>query len=249
MRFWSSNHRATQPRRRRAISDKSIAVLPFADMSEKKDQEYFADGIAEEVLDRLAKVPGLKVVGRASSFQFKGKSADPASIGAALGVAYLLEGSVRKEAGRVRVTAQLVEARTGAQRWSDHFDSDVVDVLKVQDTIAAELARALQIAVEVDTAPRASIKSPEVLDAYLRGLQILDAATREGTEAAVADFQQALALDPTFAPAAIGLAKAYYEYRERGLVAHADRLRASARGSNTRAAIGPKESGTSRFDG
>jgi TolB-like protein len=189
------------------VGDKSIAVLPFTDMSEKKDQEYFADGIAEEVLDRLAKVPGLKVVGRASSFQFKGKSADPASIGAALGVAYLLEGSVRKEAGRVRVAAQLVETRTGAQRWSDHFDSDLVDVLKVQDTIAAELARALQLAVEADTVPRASVKSPEVLDAYLRGLHT--PATRAGTEAAVADFRKALALDPTFAPAAIGLANTY----------------------------------------
>src|ERR1017187_7042459 len=90
-----------------AAPDKSVAVLPFTDMSEKKDQEYFADGIAQEVLDRLTKVPGLKVVGRASSFQFKGKSADPASVGAALGVAYLLEGSVRRDAGRARVGAQL----------------------------------------------------------------------------------------------------------------------------------------------
>jgi adenylate cyclase len=207
--FWSLNHKATQPAAPVAITDKSIAVLPFADMSEKKDQEYFADGIAEEVLDRLAKVPGLKVVGRASSFQFKGKSTDPASIGAALGVAYLLEGSIRKEAGRVRVAAQLVETRTGAQRWSDHFDSDVVDVLKVQDTIAAELARALQIAVEVDTTPRSYIKSPEALDAYLRGLQALDRGSQEGLESAVANFKQALSLDPRFAPAAIGLARAY----------------------------------------
>jgi adenylate cyclase len=191
------------------ISDKSIAVLPFTDMSEKKDQEYFADGIAEEVLDRLAKVPGLKVVGRASSFQFKGKSADPASVGAALGVAYLLEGSVRKEAGRVRVAAQLVDTRTGSQHWSDRFDSDLIDVLSVQDTIAAELARALQIAVEVDTTPRASVKSPEALEAYLRGRQSFARSTREGCEAAVAGFQQTLSLDPTFAPAAIGLARAY----------------------------------------
>jgi TolB-like protein/thioredoxin-like negative regulator of GroEL len=192
-----------------SVSDKSIAVLPFEDISEKKDQEYFADGIAQEVLDRLTKVPGLKVVGRTSSFQFKDKSTDPAGVGAALGVAYLLEGSVRKEAGRVRVAAQLVEARTGAQRWSDRFDSDVVDVLQVQDTIAVELARALQITVEVDTTPRTSIKSPEALDAYLRGLQSVDRDTQEGCEAAVAQFQQALALDPTFAPAAIGLARAY----------------------------------------
>jgi TolB-like protein len=123
-------------------------------MSEKRDQAYFADGIAEEVLDRLAKVPGLRVVGRASSFQFRGKNTDPASIGTALGVAYLLEGSLRREEGRVRVAAQLVEARTGAERWSDHFDSDLKDVLGVQDTLAAKLARALQITVEADTARR-----------------------------------------------------------------------------------------------
>ncbi len=207
--FWPAHHGGTQEQGSAAISDKSIAVLPFVDLSEKKDQEYFADGIAEEVLDRLTKVPGLKVVGRASSFQFKGKSTEPASIGAALGVAYLLEGSVRKEAGRVRVAAQLVETRTGAQRWSDHFDSDVVDVLNVQDTMAAEIARALQIAVAADTVPRASVKSPEALEAYLRGLHSNDGATREGSEAAVADFHKALTLDPTFAPAAIELANAY----------------------------------------
>ena len=210
VRFSSSKHGDAQAPAAAAISEKSIAVLPFADMSEKKDQEYFADGIAEEVLDRLAKVQGLKVVGHASSFQFRGKNADSASIGSTLGVAYLLEGSVRKEAGRVRVTAQLVEARTGSQRWSDRFDSDVIDALHVQDTIAAELARALQIAVEVDSIPRSSsAKSPQALDAYLRGLQSLDQSTREGCEAAVANFRQALALDPTFAPAAIGLAKAF----------------------------------------
>jgi adenylate cyclase len=191
-----------------AVSIKSIAVLPFADMSEKHDQEYFADGIAEEVLDRLAKVPGLKVVGRASSFQFKGKGADPASLGATLGVAYILEGSVRKDAGRVRVTAQLVEARTGSQTWSDRFDSELIDVLTVQDRIAIEIARALQIAVQVDTAARSSVKSPQVLEAYLRGLESENRQSRESLEAAVANFQQALTLDPGFAPAAIGLARA-----------------------------------------
>jgi TolB-like protein/tetratricopeptide (TPR) repeat protein len=213
--FWSSNHStaqapavATGPASG-AISDKSIAVLPFEDMSEKKDQEYFADGIAEEVLDRIAKVPGLIVVGRASSFQFKGKSMDLPSVGRVLGVTYLLEGSVRKEAERVRVTAQLVEARTGEQRWSDRFDSDLADVLGVQDTIAAEIARALQVAVEVNTAPRSTIKSPEALDAYLRGVHSLDRETQESSEAAIAQFQQALTLDPTFAPAAASLAKTY----------------------------------------
>jgi TolB-like protein len=205
---YSGSHRPTAPTQdESAIADKSIAVLPFTDMSEKKDQEYFADGIAEEVLDRLAKVPGLKVVGRASSFQFNGKSADLASLGTALGVAYLLEGSVRKDAGRVRVTAQLVEARSGSQRWSDRFDSDLVDVLNVQDSIAIEIARALQIAVEADTVPRSSVKSPQVLETYLRGLESENRQSRESSEAAVADYQQALTLDPTFAPAAIGIAR------------------------------------------
>jgi TolB-like protein len=211
-KFWLSKHVTAEKSTTVAtniVGDKSIAVLPFTDMSEKKDQEYFADGMAEEIIDRLAKVPGLKVVGRASSFQFKANGTDPASVGAALGVAYVLEGSVRKEAGRVRVASQLIEARSGAQRWSDRFDSDVVDVLQVQDTIAVELARALQIAVEVDTTPRASLKSPEALDAYLRGLQSLDRGSQEGFEAAVANFQQALSLDSTFAPAAISLAQAY----------------------------------------
>jgi len=192
-----------------AISEKSIAVLPFVDMSEKKDQEYFARGIAEEILNRLAKVPGLKVVGRTSSFQFNAKSTDLTGVGAALGASYLLEGSVHRDGNRVRVTAQLVEARTGSQRWSDRFDSDVIDVLGVQDSIAAAIARALQIVVEGGTEHRSSIKSPEALDAYLRGLQSVDRNTQEGLEIAVAYFQQALSLDPTFAPAAIGLARAY----------------------------------------
>src|SRR6202162_3377796 len=209
VRFWPSKQGGASAPVVAAISDKSIAVLPFTDKSEKHDQEYFADGIAEEVLDRLAQVPGLKVVGRTSSFQFKGKNTDPASIGAALGVAYLVEGSVRRDAGRVRVAAQLVDACTGSQRWSDRFDSDLIDIIHVQDTIAAELARALQIAVEVDTAPRSSVKSPEALDAYLRGLQTLDRSTREACEAALANFQRALTLDPTLAPAAIGLARTY----------------------------------------
>jgi serine/threonine-protein kinase len=120
-----------------------------------------------------------------------------------------LEGSVHREAGRVRVAAQLIEARTGSERWSDRFDSAVLDVLQVQDAIAAELARALQITVEADTTPRISVKSAQALDAYLRGLQSLDGNTQESSEAAVAQFQQALSLDPTFAPAATGLAKTH----------------------------------------
>lgn len=199
-----------------AAPSKSIAVLPFSDLSEKHDQQYFAEGIAEEVLDRLAKVPGLRVVGHSSSFQFKLADTEPAKIGASLGVSYLLEGSVQREAARVRVSAQLLEARSGARRWSDTFDSDEADVLHVQDTIAASIARALQIAVEVETGTRSAVKSPQALDAYLRGLHARDHLNQDGSETAVVDFQQALSLDASFAPAAIALARTYAFIGEEG---------------------------------
>jgi transcriptional activator of cad operon len=102
----------------KAVSDKSIAVLPFIDLSEMKDQEYFADGMAEEILDLLANIPGLTVIGRTSSFQFKGKSEDLRAIGTKLGAAYVVEGSVRRSGDRVRITAQLIDTKTGTRRWS-----------------------------------------------------------------------------------------------------------------------------------
>src|SRR5580658_180223 len=111
----------------------SIAVLPFTDMSERKDQEYFGDGMAEEILDLLIKIPGLAVIGRTSSFQFKGKSEDLRVIGTKLNAAYVLEGSVRKSGDRVRVTAQLVDTRDGVHVWSEKYDRSVGDVLKLQD--------------------------------------------------------------------------------------------------------------------
>jgi TolB-like protein len=104
------------------LAEKSIAVLPFVDMSEKKDQEYFGDGMAEEILNLLVKIPGLKVIGRTSSFQFKGKTNDLRKTGAALGAAYIVEGSVRRFGDQVRVTAQLIDTRDGAHRWSDTYD-------------------------------------------------------------------------------------------------------------------------------
>lgn len=191
------------------IIDKSIAVLPFTDLSDKKDQGYFADGIAQEILDRLERVPSFRIVGRASSFRFKGQTDNPAAIGTALNVAYLLVGSVQRDANRVRVTAQLIDTRTGSQRWSDRFESKLIDVLQIQDSIASELARVFQIAVEVGAGASASIKSSEALDAYLRGLQSFDQGTQESCQSAVVDFQQVLTFDPTFAPAAIGQARAY----------------------------------------
>ena len=148
--FWSSSHRALQPATVLPVADKSIAVLPFVDMSEKKDQEYFADGMAEEILDLLAKIPALKVIGRTSSFRFKGKNEDLRKIGTELGVAYVFEGSVRKSNERVRVTAQLISTDTGAHQWSETYEHPIGDVLKMQDEIATGLVRALQVTVGAD---------------------------------------------------------------------------------------------------
>jgi len=123
-----------------ALSEKSIAVLPFVDMSEKRDEEYFADGMSEEILDLLARIPQLTVIGRTSSFQFKGRNEDLRAIGNKLGAAYVVEGSVRKSGSRIRVTSQLVDTRSGAHIWSESYDRDFGDTLMLQDQIAASVA-------------------------------------------------------------------------------------------------------------
>jgi adenylate cyclase len=189
------------------ISEKSIAVLPFADMSAKKDQEYFADGMAEEVLDLLANIPGIAVIGRTSSFQFKDRNDDLRTIGTKLNVAHVLEGSVRTSGDHVRVTAQLIDTRTGAHEWSETFDRDMGDVLKLQDEIAAGLARALEVTVGAgDLQPRGTIKDAEAYQFYLRGRHAADRFDKDGDDEAAADFQKALDLEPTFANAAARLA-------------------------------------------
>ena len=192
-----------------AIIDKSIAVLPFVDMSERKDQEYFADGMAEEVIDLLAKVPGIRVIGRTSSFQFKGKSEDLRKIGDTLGAHYVVEGSVRRAGDRLRVTAQLVGTQDGSRLWSEIYDQPAGDVLQIQDRIAASLARALQVTVGGDElrAP-AMLNSPEAYDLYLRGRHALDRWDRIGFEEAAGYLRQAVELDPNSIRAAEWLALA-----------------------------------------
>ena len=165
------------------IADKSIAVLPFVDMSEKKDQEYFGDGMAEDILDLLAKIPGLNVVGRTSSFQFKGRNEDLRTIGAQLNSAYVLEGSVRNSGGQVRVTAQLIDTRTGTHEWSETYDRPIGDVLKLQDAIAAAVVRELQLNVTSEyLKSRATSKNAEAYDLYLRGRHSVDSFEKEGLD-------------------------------------------------------------------
>ncbi|MBS0367474.1 MAG: tetratricopeptide repeat protein [Proteobacteria bacterium] len=189
-------------------SPHSIAVLPFIDLSEKHDQEYFAEGMAEEILNLLAKTPNLQVIGRTSSFQFKGKPDDLRKIGAILGSAYILEGSVRRSGDHSRVTAQLIDSRDGTHRWSETYDQKITDAIAVQDEIASGVARALQ--VEVLPPVRIRPQSNEAYDHFLRGLHFGDQFDERGFGAARAEFQQALNLDPSFAPAAERLALVLY---------------------------------------
>ena len=209
----------TRDRASAEISDKSIAVLPFTDMSEKKDQEYFADGMAEEVLDLLAKIPSLKVIGRSSSFQFKGKNEDLRSIGQTLGATFVIEGSVRKSADRLRVTAQLIGAADGSRLWSQTYDEKSGDVLGIQDRIAAGIVRALQVAVGADgLQARPPLKNADAYDLYLRGRHEMDRFDKSGFETATGYFQQALEIDPSLVRAAEWLGAAQEFMAEWGFV-------------------------------
>ncbi len=194
-------------------NERSIAVLPFVDMSEQKDQEYFADGMAEEIIDLLSKISALRVVGRTSSFAFKGKADDLRSIGAQLGAKFVVEGSVRRTADRMRITAQLISTETGSHVWSGTYDLDLGDSLKIQDEIAAQLVRNLQVEVgAADQSPRPVIHNVQAYESYLRARHARDRVDKQGVQQAVAYYEEAFRLDPSFMPAAEGLAVAYYNF-------------------------------------
>ncbi len=191
------------------VGPPSIAVLPFADMSPAKDQEYFADGLAEELLNKLAKIPELKVVARTSSFQFKGKSEDLRVIGEKLNVTTVLEGSVRKEGNRVRVTAQLINASNGFHLWSETYDREMTDIFAVQDEIARSVAGALKVTLLGQQAVPASKPAPnvEAYNAYLQGMYFYERRTEADLGKAAGYYEQALSLDRNYAPAWAGLAE------------------------------------------
>ena len=189
------------------VSAHSIAVLPFADMSEKHDQEYFSDGLAEELLDMLAKTPGLHVIARTSSFYFKGKQATVPEIGRALGVANLLEGSVRKSANHLRVTTQLVRADNGEHLWSETYDRDQADVFKIQDDIARAVVDKLRLTLlGNDVQHLATVTNPQVHNLYLQGRYLQLSDTEDGLAKARDSYEKALQIDPGYAPAWAALA-------------------------------------------
>jgi len=180
-----------------SASDKSIAVLPFVDMSAGKDQEYFSDGLSEELLNLLAKIPELKVIGRTSSFSFKGKNEDLRSIAQKLGVAHILEGSVRKDGKMIRVTAQLIKATDGTHLWSDTYDRDLDSLFKLQDEIAGAVVK--QLKLKLLTLPSSATKSSniEVHNLILQGNYFFDKLDKENVAKAVDFYNKALAIDST----------------------------------------------------
>jgi TolB-like protein/DNA-binding winged helix-turn-helix (wHTH) protein/Tfp pilus assembly protein PilF len=190
------------------VPDKSIAVLPFVDLSEKKDQEYFSDGLSEELIDLLTKVPDLRVPARTSSFYFKGQHATIAQIARALSVAHVLEGSVRRDGNTIRVTAQLVRADNGYHLWSESYDRELKDIFQVQDEIAGAVVTALKLKLAPGQLALNSHRtsSTEAYNQYLLGRQFDDRPDLEGFRHAVGAYRKAIQLDPNYAAAYAGLA-------------------------------------------
>jgi TolB-like protein len=180
---------------------KSVAVMPFADLSETHDQQYFADGLTEELIDRLAGVSGLRVPARASSFYFKGRQATLPEVAAALHVTHLLEGSVRKAGSAVRISADLVRVADDARVWSESFDRRLDDIFKVQDDIAGAVVRALKGSLLASARARpAPTANTEAYTIFLQGNAILRGGARADYLNAINYYQRAVALDPNFAP-------------------------------------------------
>jgi len=190
--------------------DRSIAVLPFADMSPDKDQEYFSDGLSEELLNLLAKVPELHVAARTSSFSLKGKDLQISEIGDILKVAHVLEGSVRTAGNRIRVTAQLIQADNGYHLWSETYDRTLDDVFSIQDEIASKVVEQLKITL-LGTAPTVAETDPAAYALLLQARQLGRQKTPEALERSNTLYQQALTIAPDFAAAWVGLSKNYNE--------------------------------------
>ncbi len=191
-----------------AALERSIAVLPFVNMSADPGEDYFSDGISEELLNRLAKIPDLKVAARTSAFQFKGKNLDIGDIGRQLKVAHVLEGSVRKSGTTLRITAQLIDSRSGYHMWSETYDRDASDVFKVQDEIAGAIAAALNSKLGGDAAAATPAQkiSPAAYDDYLQGRAFIAKRYLENLDKAVAAFDRAIAKEPGYSAAYSGRA-------------------------------------------
>src|SRR5690606_31940829 len=210
----------TAPPEGQAGDRRTIAVLPFVNMSDDPANEYFSDGIAEEILNLLTKLPQLKVASRTSSFVFKGKEAGIRAVAKELDVGYVLEGSVRRAGDHVRITAQLIEAGSDSHLWSETYDREMKDVFAIQDDIARNITDALKVALtpkERRALQNVSTGDAQAYDFYLRGRKYLHVMTKIGFLNAINMFEHAIAVDPRYALAYAGLGDSYallYRYAE-----------------------------------
>jgi TolB-like protein len=189
-----------------ALPDKpSIAVLPFANMSGDPEQEYFVDGMVEEIITALSRIRWLFVIARNSSFTYKGKAVDVKQVGRELGVRYVLEGSVRKSGNRVRITGQLIDTTTGAHIWADRFDGALDDIFALQDEVASHVVGAIEPKLrqsEIERAARKPIENLDAYDLYLRALARAHQYTAPAIRESISLLQRALAIDPSYTGAA-----------------------------------------------
>ena len=203
------------------VETPSIAVLPFTNMSGDPEQEYFSDGISEDVITDLSKIAGLMVISRNSSFTYKGRSVDVRAVGRDLGVRSVLEGSIRRAANRVKITAQLIDATNGAHLWADRYDRDLTDIFAVQDDVTRQIVEALKVtlsAAEKERHADSGTSNIEAYDYFLRGREILfgKTNTREMFELSTKYLMRALELDPNYSKAHAGLSMAYsLDYQNR----------------------------------
>jgi TolB-like protein/cytochrome c-type biogenesis protein CcmH/NrfG len=221
-----------------SYGDKSIAVLPFVNMSDDASNEFFSDGISEELLNLLARIQDLRVISRSSAFSYKGKDIKLAQVAEELNVAHILEGSVRKAGNKIRITAQLIEARSDTHLWSETYDRTLDDIFAVQDEIAATVVEQLKITL-LGVAPKVRETDPEaytlILQARHLGLQV----SAEGIEQGIALAKQALTIDPDYTDAWVGLAGAYYTQAQFGLRPHEEGFRLAREATERALAIDP----------
>jgi TolB-like protein/Flp pilus assembly protein TadD len=223
-----------------APDDKSIAVLPFVNMSSDKEQEFFSDGISEELLNLLANIHELRVIARTSSFAFKGQNLEITEIAKRLNVAHVLEGSIRKSGNKLRITAQLIRTADQSHLWSETYDRKLDDIFKVQDEIAAAVVAQLRITL-LGTLPSAKPLDPKVYPLVLQARFLAVQRTRESTDQALALYQQAMLLAPREARVLAGLAEVYLLRSTVGSASNADSFRMAREMANQALALDPDE--------
>jgi adenylate cyclase len=217
---WQHYRPAQQPTAGGA-PERSIAILPFVDLSQTREQEYFTDGITEQIIDSLAHVHGLFVVARTTAFAFKDKSMDIRDIGRQLGVSHVLEGSVRHSTGKVRVVAQLIDVASGFHLWGETYDSTEQDLLSLQSDVARKVANALQTELhlaETTQLAKPPTQDPEAYDLYLRGRYLLNKRTTDSIQKGRILFEQAVAKDPRFGLGHAGIADSYILLGKAGVI-------------------------------